>query len=294
MIITLNSDPLDLTIENEKTLNELLSGLSDWLNKSGFVITEIVKDGMKLALYNKEWGDTLLETIEKLDIKASSESDKYISDLQTLYQYITMLHDSVINNNKTLTKDLLSELSFIKSSMDFFFAKTYKTADKTLELHRLLANFSEDDNNQQLIFLLQDITSILQNRIKEVSSPFTSLLETAEKLRDLVPVISDVALMLQTGDDKQAIASILKFIELSENLIRILPFLKESGYTEITEISINNKSFDDFYIEFNSILKDLADAFDINDSILIGDLMEYEIAPKVNKLLEYIQLIEKA
>ena len=103
MVITLNSDPFDVTIENEKTLNELLSGLTDWLDKSGYIITDIIKDGTRLTLYNGDWGNTLLDTIEKLDIKAASEFDKYISDLQTLYQYITLLHDSVTNNNKTLT-----------------------------------------------------------------------------------------------------------------------------------------------------------------------------------------------
>ena len=293
MVITLNSAPFDVTIENEKTLDELLSGLSDWLGKSGYEITDVIQDGMGLTRNDGKWGNTLLDTIEKLDIKAISGSDKYISDLQTLYQYITMLHDSVKTSNKKLTEDLLTELPFIKSSMDYFFAKKDQSNYKTQQLQQLISNFDEQNNNQPLILLLQDITLILQNRIKEVTSPYTSLLETAEKLKELLPGISDVSVMLQTGDDRQAINSVLMFIEFSEKLIRIFPFLKEFGYTDITKESIDNESFNDFYIEFNGILKELADAFDINDSILIGDLMEYEIVPRVNKLLEYINLIEK-
>ncbi len=293
MVITMNGDPFDVTIENEKTLNELLSGLNEWLDKSGYIITDIVKDDINLSLYKEDWGNTLLDTIEKLDIKASSEFDKYISDLQTLYQYITLVQDSVINNNKTLTEDLLSELPFIKNSMDFIFAKNHPTLDKTQQLHQLLTNFDKENNNQELIILLKDFTSILQNRIQEVSSPFTSLLKTAEKLKELIPAITDVAVMLQTGDDRQAINSVLKFIEFSEKLIRIFPFLKELGYSDITQISINEESFNDFYTGFNGILKELVEAFNINDSILIGDLMEYEIVPMVNKLLKYLNLIEK-
>lgn len=293
MVITLNSEPFDVTIENEKTLDELISGLSNWLSESGYVITDIFQNDTELTLVDGNWGDTPLDTIEKIDIKAISESDKYISDLQTLYQYITLLHNSVTTSNKSLTEDLLSELPFIKSSIDFFFGKKNKIASETEQLEKLTINFSGENDNQGLILLLQDITIILKDRIKEVTSPFSALLETAEKLKDLVPAISDVSVMLQTGNDKKAIESVLKFIEFSENLIRIFPFLRDIGYTDITKESIDKESFNDFYKEFNGILNELADAFDINDSILIGDLMEYEIVPKVNKLLEYINLIEK-
>ena len=204
-----------------------------------------------------------------------------------------MLHNSITTGNKTLTEDLLLELPFIESSMDFFFGKNNKTAYETGQLEKLISNFHGENDNQPLILLLQNITLILKNRIKELTSPFSALLETAEKLQQLIPEISDVSVMLQTGDDKKAIDSVLKFIELSEDLIRIFPFLRDFGYTDITKESINKESFNDFFKEFNGILKELVTAFDINDSILIGDLMEYEIVPKVTKLIEYINLIEK-
>jgi hypothetical protein len=293
MVITLNSEPFDVTIENEKTLDELISGLSNWLSESGYVITDVFQNDTELTLVDGNWGDTPLDTIEKIDIKAISESDKYISDLQTLYQYITLLHNSVTTSNKLLTEDLLSELPFIKSSIDFFFGKNSKPAYETQQLEKLISNLHGDNDNQALILLLQNITVILKNRIKEVTSPFTALLEAAEKLEQLIPEISDVSVMLQTGEDKKAIDSVLKFIELSENLIRIFPFIRDFGYTDITKESINKESFNDFFKEFNGILKELVTAFDINDSILIGDLMEYEIVPKVIKLMEYINLIEK-
>ncbi len=298
MVITLNSNPFDVTIENEKTLDDLISGLSEWLNKSGYEITGIVQDGRELTLYNGEWSKTLLDSIEELDIKAVSGSDKYISDLQTLYQYITLLHNSIKTGNESLTEDLLSELPFIKSSLDYFFAKKDQTAYETQQLQQLIHNFNNKKNDQstekeKLILFLQDITLILQNRIKEVTSPFIELHDAAGKLKELVPKISDVSVMLQTGDDRQAMDSVIKFIELSEKLIRIFPFLKEYGYTDITKESIDEEGFNNFYKEFNGILKELVDAFNINDSILIGDLMEYEVVPRVNKLLDYINLIEK-
>ncbi|MCK5199050.1 MAG: hypothetical protein KAR21_11900, partial [Spirochaetales bacterium] len=152
MVITLNSEPFDVTIENEKTLDELLTGLSNWLSQSGYIITNVVQNDNELTLNEGgEWGNTPLATIEKLDIKAISESDKYISDLQTLYQYITLLNNSVSTSNNALTEDLLSELPFIKNSIDLFFGKKNKTAYETRQLENLTSNFNVENDNRELI-----------------------------------------------------------------------------------------------------------------------------------------------
>jgi len=299
MIITLNSDPFDVTIENEKTLEELYTGISNWLIKSDLEITELVKDGEDLKLTNSsEWKNILLENIGKLDIVAISGSDRYISDLQTLYQYISLLQNAVTGSNNALISDLLSELKYVTSTLDSFLSKKDLPIYGTLKLKECINNFQKENREElesrnKLIELLKNISLVLQMRIKEVTSPFSELQKTAELLKKIIPGISDVSVMLQTGDDQQAINSILTFIDLSEKLIRLFPFLKEFGYTDISTKSIDSESFDDFYKGFNSILVELIDAFDINDSILIGDLMEYEIAPRVNKLLEFINLIEK-
>lgn len=298
MEITLNSEPFDVTIENEKTLSELFSGLDDWLNSSGFEISGMVIDGRELEMNNTKWNEILLESIGKLDIKAISGSDRYISDLQTLYQYTTLLQNAITAENNNLITDLLSELPYVISALDSYLSKKDLLVYGTIKLQELITNYQNENNEQlvnknTLIDFLQHISLILQTRIKEVTSPFSELQVTAELLKSLIPDISDVSVMLQTGNDKKAMSSVLRFIELSEKLIRIFPFLKEFGYTDIRKESINSESFSDFYTNLNDILRELVDAFNINDSILIGDLMEYEIAPRVNKLLEYLNLIEK-
>lgn len=299
MIITLNSEPFDVTIENEKTLNELFTGLSDWLNESGYEITGLVNDGKELELNEgNEWQGILLDTIGKLDIKAISVSQRYVSDLQTLYQYVTLLENAISAGNNTLTTDLLSELAYITNTIDSFLTRKDLDTYGAVALQKHINNFQnknmdEPAHKDNLIAILQSLSIILQERIKEVTTPLSEIQYTAEKLESLIPSISDVSVMLQTGEDKKAMDSVLRFIELSEKLIRIFPVLKESGYTDIRKESINSESFNDFYKDLNGILAELVEAFNINDSILIGDLMEYEIVPRVSRLLEYLNLIEK-
>ena len=51
-------------------------------------------------------------------------------------------------------------------------------------------------------------------------------------------------------------------------------------------------SFEEYYNELNSVLKELIDAFHINDSVLIGDLLEYEIAPRLEGLIQFIKRLK--
>ncbi len=297
MIITLNKDPLDLTLEKEKNLEELVSGLSDWLTGEGYEITGLVQDGMELDIYTDKWKETALDSIKMLDITAVPGHEKYITDLQTLYQYVTLLHDSIKKGNRSLTKDLLGEIPIITGSMDFFFGKNGKPSPESLRMKEFTDSYSPEEtqdksSNDSFINFLMTISVILQNRINEITSPFTELKNSSEALTRLLPKISEISVMLQTGNDKQAMDAVLRFIELSEKLIRIFHFLRFSTFIDITEKSIEKESFSDFYKEFNDILSELVGAFDINDSILIGDLMEYEVVPKVNRLLEYIDLIK--
>ena len=148
MEITLNSEPFDVKIENEKTLSELFFGLSEWLNESGYEITGLVKDNLELKLTNNEWQNVLLDTIEKLDIKAVSGSDRYISDLQTLYQYITLLQNAITAGNDTLATDLLSELPYVTSALDSYLTKKDLPVYGTIQLQKLLKNYKEESRQK--------------------------------------------------------------------------------------------------------------------------------------------------
>ncbi len=298
MEITLNSKPFDVTLEDEKNLGELFSGISEWLNQTGYEITELIQDGEKLELYNDEWQDNLLNSINNLDIITIPGSARYIDDLQVIYQSISLLLNAVDKDNFPLIDDLLSELPYITGVLDIFLSKKDISdfgKEKMINLINAYTNSGkrESAKKNMLLEYLNNLTLILKSRIKEVTSPYPELQDTTKKLKSLIPIITDVALMLQTGNDKKAMDSVLQFIDLSEKLIRIFPFLVEQGYTDIREQFIEDDNFNNFYKDLNDILIELVEAFNINDSILIGDLMEYEIAPGIEKLLEYLKLVEK-
>ena len=51
----------------------------------------------------------------------------------------------------------------------------------------------------------------------------------------------------------------------------------------------DNEKLQAFYQELNGVLSELLEAFAAKDSVLIGDLMEYEIAPRLEQLRTFLQ-----
>jgi len=61
----------------------------------------------------------------------------------------------------------------------------------------------------------------------------------ASALKNLIPDISEVSILLQTGKDQQAYSSVIAFIEISETLIRLFSILKKEGLINGESISVN-------------------------------------------------------
>ncbi len=297
MEIKINSSNLDVTLEKEESLGEVIPQIKNWLLESGMHIKEVFKDGEPLYIENTgSWETTSISSVKDLEITAITESEKYVDDLQVVYQYVTMLNGAVETGNSKLIKDLLEDKELIAGSLDYLFASGIRKTHSTQFLKVTEEAFPEGgggENTDKLKEYLKSLSFLLQKRIEEVADPVRAMKTAALALKELIPDISEVSILLQTGRDQQAYGSVIAFIEISETLIRVFSILKEAGLMNSGDISVDGISFDSFYSGFNEILKELAEAFDSSDTVLIGDLLEYEIVPKIDTLLEFIALIEK-
>jgi len=96
-------------------------------------------------------------------------------------------------------------------------------------------------------------------------------------LRARVEKLPEVSVLLQTGKDKQAMDTIIGFTDSVQAVLALVPFLApdpERGR---------------MIAELTPILRDLVAAFDAKDSVLIGDLLEYEVAPRVTRLIPFLE-----
>ena len=81
--------------------------------------------------------------------------------------------------------------------------------------------------------------------------------------------------------------SMVRFSELSQSLVRVVASVFTSNSD--VKVDVGGMPLQDFYGELNSILEELLEAFEAKDSVLIGDLMEYEIAPRLEQLRAFLQ-----
>ena len=100
----------------------------------------------------------------------------------------------------------------------------------------------------------------------------------------------EVALLVQERNVKTALEKFIKIIDewqqLNEafyNSLKIIHF--DTERTVLGKISVKS-----FMAEMNKLYKDLTEAFENEDWILLADLLEYEISPKME---EFSKLINK-
>ena len=82
MEISINGKPADITLENEKTVGELLSGIQQWLDGSGFSLSGLEIDGKNYGSLSLDNALTLpLEGLSLINIKTSAWAELFLEAL---------------------------------------------------------------------------------------------------------------------------------------------------------------------------------------------------------------------
>ncbi len=114
-----------------------------------------------------------------------------------------------------------------------------------------------------------------------------SIMESFENIAVLFSSLAEkmeqVPVEIQNGHSKEVTESIKKLAD-SINEFSHIATLASLFPDTFKEITINGMNFNDFFADFSQILLDFESALQNNDSVLIGDLCEYEICPRLNAI----------
>lgn len=298
MEIQINGQVIDFTLENEKNMGQVISGIYDWLGTSGYQITSIDYDDKTIVPdgeSTEDWKNLPIDSIDILKVTILSRREKHVQDLYTIHQYISLLKKALSAGNLQLVEDLREELFYITEHIDFFlgFGSRYGAALDELVKKSGVLEGELRPTVKKLIKFCENLLILLSSRISEVTDPFTELKSGARALSNLIPRLSEVSIQLQTGKDQEAMGSVIEFTEISEKLIRLYNGIEDQGFSGLGETQVEDLSFSEFYTQLNEILRELEEAFYSRDSVLIGDLLEYEIVPRSEKLLSFIDALEQ-
>ncbi|MCX7788612.1 MAG: hypothetical protein N2442_13060 [Spirochaetes bacterium] len=272
MKITLDGQPLNYTLEGEQNLYQVLASIAQWLSSQNAEITHLSLNGKPLDQWNQKDFETIpIREIDQLDITTATETEQEFNELEILLHYFSLLQRALESRDPNPLMDILSEYPHVQPPLEHYLRSVFLTEGSAR--FPIQGVPSKEDDWKQAEQFVQKIVSLLESRLYEITHPY----ETCESLIPILDQtkqeIEHTSVLLQTGRDREAIRNVLTFIEILSKALRILSRLHPSDH-KVKEVHKN----------LSPPLKELNEAFLHRDSVLIGDLLEYEIAPKLEEL----------
>jgi hypothetical protein len=265
MIIKINDKTLDFSLDNEKTLGEVFTSLEQWLSNSGHRLSEFSIDGQAVSagmveeVFKKE-----VKSIKELNISTNAVAELAAASLQTLLRDI----------------DEYENLKFDEKAKFF---DNWKNSAEALfimqEMPDLYSYFKNTFLNGEIP--VQTLRSVTEEIQREVNEPVKELVKIEPILNEICDKLINLPLDIQTGKDLTAAQTIQLFAAITEKIIRLFYQISTQGY--IIQIEEAKKIAEGFS-NFKNILTELLESYEKHDIIIIGDIAEYEAAPKLKEL----------
>ncbi len=157
------------------------------------------------------------------------------------------------------------------------------TVSIVLNGHLVSANEFEETAKTPL-----DDNTKLELAVISKSDIITSFKSSAEKAGKIAAQLSQIAVKFQGGKDAEANAIIASLADLIDEICNAstLSALFPDIYVKI---KINEKPINQFFQEFQPVLSDFEKAIESKDTVMIGDLAEYEISPRLTELAKALE-----
>jgi len=276
MKIKINGADADIKPENEKTVGEILGALDAWLAGTGHRLSGLNIDGKAVNAGEMELSFSRnIDTIDTIDI--------YTSSLPRL-----------VAESLTLTMRNIEDFREAGFDEKAGFADTWKTspqgcllAEQFPELFDwTIKAFSGEGCSPQVLLAL------FEERLRELSDPAGETDRISPLIDDICVRLTEFPLDVQTGKDARAAETVNVFSGIAEKVFRIYRTLKIEGFP-VAEITVDNIPVNDYITEFGKALNELLDAYEKRDTVLIGDLAEYEMAPRLRGLYAALRGVVK-
>ena len=294
MRLSINDEEVSYSLERERTLGEVVHGVRAWLASAGFVITGLEADGSDLlqpggptgaGSAGSEWGTREIGTVSALSVRATHTGDLRIAHWKAAGQWLAMLGEALDRLPPAPTADGLDPLDELledlPGTVDGFAVNPFAPSGSE-DVQRFRQAFDGArgaqvrswslEKRREAAGLVRRVEDLVRKRLEDAAHPEEVLARFAGQLRGSMGEIKEVSLLLQTGRDRPAMEAIIRFADVAQSIMDLLPFLPPD--LERSRL----------FVELTPVLKELVGAFDSRDSVLIGDLLEYEVAPRLEKL----------
>jgi len=265
MEIKINGRTADITIDNEKNIAQVMAGIEQWLAGSGHRLSGLTVDGQAADLSSLEViFEREIDSVNTLDILTMSITELAVMSL------VNLLGDI----------DEFDDLAF--DGRNNFFSNWKERPQAVFAFEQMPDLYSFFENTfLNGAFSTQTLRSITEERLREIQTPVDEFSNLRPLLEETCARLTDLPLDIQTGKDARAAQTIQVFSGITEKIFRVYKQLEIQGYIpqQAAEKNLTQQIND-----FNASVKELLQAYEKNDTVLIGDLAEYEIAPRLAEI----------
>ena len=315
MKIYLNEEILDSRIEKEETLADIYEEIKRWAESQGKFLLQCLVDGKEMQ--KDELKSILIDSADRLDFYVGENLDVLIAGLIELDKYIDTVGNTLLGRDSLTEKenrDLKDGVQWISEVLD--------SAKSLLRLDYSRITPIPGGNN--LLKIIDNIT----NNFSKLDS-ISSVEEYLENLRDLklftMTLINKTSIL---GVDLKTIKDIIstyadnmevlkkEFIKINENFqsgkdavagellnhsigrlhIMLSSFVSIKGrFPEynLDSIEIEGETLGDTIDKLNTLLSQVVKSLEINDIVMAGDLLEYELPDILEKFVPYLRRIKE-
>lgn len=262
MKIQINRVPIDFTLEEETTVADVVRSLGAWAQGQGVVLVSILADGKAVP----QDDPTSITSVGLLEVEAVPQSDQNLARLSVITEFFQLLSQSLAAPNGP-TEEWRAEYAAIRPGLFPTLDPVGSRAQGPLAV--LDASWDDRFEVRRAADELAGLGLLLQSEVVNPGQRWDTLLKS---LDETVGQAESLAGLFQKGQDKAGLEIILAFFTLLDDLNRVAPLVLRTDKLP---------AWDQWREDLQPFLKEAGDALEVMDYILITDLMEYEVVPRL-------------
>jgi hypothetical protein len=266
MIILINSEEVGVTLEDERTVGEVLGCIEEWLTGMGSHISGLQINGVSVCLDEIEKACMReLSNIKSIDIQTRSFTDFALVSISYADTAIATFE------NASFSEQLLARQAFEKSAAYWFLKENIPDIAEVMS--KMFAGTG---------LSLREVSTLLKERAREFAFPQKEVVSQVGFVSEIVSRLENLPLDMQIGKDARAAETVRLFSTMAEKLFRIFSIMRRKGCNVYTVDFEGKIQVERFISDFSAVLQEMLSAYKSGDTVLCGDLAEYEIAPRLS------------
>ncbi len=325
MNIIINKEKINYNLEGNENCGSIINDLREWLLQKKHIMLKIIVNDEE---YNSQKHDNLtLEASKKIEIDTEHIEILTLNSLSELKNYAERVEDNInkisaypskFDDNKIVelfiqmkdgyswcikaTDNISRVLQISVDNIEFFnnfnALKTQLNSIEAVFDSILIRDYITNGTIEKINLLLCKVITVLFSELKAKKTllSFEEILDKAtdleKKLLPLKEELIGISEKLQIGESVEAMNLLKDKFSFLESITQFYHQTQCSVGMDFSAINISGKPLQESLDNYLKLLKELLDAFETRDYVMLADLIEYELTEFINIFSESIKQIE--